>query len=158
MVNAQHVEVRPGTLPAGFFDERSKPCSNVAALVRKSSERNRRPTNLGDERARTVEDVDVLMHRESCVRKTRPFVIAGNDEDRHAEVRDTTKRVERLIGDGRHDRWPIEDIARVHHDVDFARKRRRERRGVVGEEIVAAAPSSDAWADGQIEPEVRVCE
>jgi hypothetical protein len=92
------------------------------------------------------------MRSESRVRKTRPFVIARNDEHRHAEIGDTAEWLIRLICErGQHGR-PIEHVARVYNEIDFAGERGRKRDGVVGEKIIAATSPSDAGALGQSKP------
>jgi hypothetical protein len=63
-----------------------------------------------------------------------------------------------LVRDAQRHTWPVEDVAAVHHEVDFARERGRERGLIVREEIVAAAPPIDARARRQVEAEVRIGE
>ena len=85
-------------------------------------------------------------------------MIARNDEHRHAEIGDAAQRLIRLIRERRQHGRPIEHVAGVHDEIDFAGERWRERGGVVGEKIIAATPPADARAHGQIEAEMRVGE
>ena len=88
------------------------------------------------------------------MRKTGSFVIAGNDVDWNAAIRDAAKRVVGLVGDTRHDLRTIEHVAGVNDGVDLAIHRRCERRGVVREKIVASAAATGARANRQVESEV----
>ena len=90
------------------------------------------------------------------MRQTRSFVIARDDEHWYAALRNTPERFVRLIRDRRRDRRPIEHVAGVHNEIDFAGEGGRKRGGVVGEKIIAAASPSYAGAYGQVEAEVRV--
>jgi hypothetical protein len=94
------------------------------------------------------------MRHEARVRETRPLVIPGHDEHRHATVRNAAQRLVRLIRDRRENSRTIEDVARVHDQIDFADKRRREGRVIVGDEVVAATSSGDARLRRKVEAEV----
>jgi hypothetical protein len=85
-------------------------------------------------------------------------VVSWDDENRNASIRYPAEWLERLVRECRDDLRPIEDVTRVHHDVDLARERRLERGGVVGQEVVTTPPSLDPWPNGEVEAEVRVGE
>jgi hypothetical protein len=85
-------------------------------------------------------------------------VVSWDDENRNASIRYPAEWLERLVRECRDDLRPIEDVTRMHHDVDLARERRLERGGVVGQEVVTAPPSVDTRPNGQIEAEVRIGE
>ena len=85
-------------------------------------------------------------------------MVSRDDEDGNASVGDSTEWLERLVRECRVDLRPIEDVTRMHDDVDLTRERRLERGGVVGEEVVTTPPSLDPWPNGEVEAEVRVGE
>src|SRR3954469_11021960 len=103
-----------GVAPVRLFEQSGEPRAHVMSLVRKAAERNLRPSHRDGDSSRLVEYMDVRMREQSPMRKTRPLVIAGNDEDRSAEVRYSSERLVRLIGDARRDSRPIEDVAGMH--------------------------------------------
>jgi hypothetical protein len=90
------------------------------------------------------------------VRKTRPLVVSRDDEHRNASIGYSGERLERLVCKRRDDPRPIEDVTRVHHDVDLARERRLQRGGVVREKVVTTPPTLDTRPDGEIEAEVGI--
>ena len=156
LVHAQHARRRGVRLPVGVGDQVRELRADVAALARKSGERERRATCIDDERSRTVEDVDVRMRDEAGVREERALVISGNDEYRHPPLGDATQRLERLVCQRWHDRRPVEHVSAMNHDVDLAVEGRLERGRVGGEKVMAAAPPLDARPHGKVEPEVGV--
>ena len=85
-------------------------------------------------------------------------MVARNDEHGDTEVGDASQGLVRLIRECRQHGRPIEHVAGVHHEIDFARECRRECGGIVGEKIVAATSPADARAHGEVEAEVRVRE
>ena len=85
-------------------------------------------------------------------------MVTRNDEHRDASISHPRQRVESLVRERRDDPGPIEDVTRVHHEIDLARERRLERGGVVREKVLTTPPSVDTWPDGQIEAEVGIGE
>ena len=81
-------------------------------------------------------------------------MIARHNEDGHAAVGDATQRLECLVGEGRAGSRVIENVAGMDDDVDFTVQRRRQRAGVVGQEVVTAPPALDAGPLGQVESEM----
>jgi hypothetical protein len=83
-------------------------------------------------------------------------VVSRDDEHRNASIGYSAEWLERLIRECGDDPRPIEDVTRVHHEVDLAGERRLKRRGVVGEEIVTTPAPVDARSDGEIEAEMGI--
>jgi hypothetical protein len=81
-------------------------------------------------------------------------VVARYNENGHTSIRDTTERLEGLVGHASWNSRPIKNIATMHHDIDFARQSGGERRRVIREEIVTAAPPSYARLRRQIKAEM----
>ena len=91
------------TPPSGLLEHIGEVSANIVSFIRKARERDPRTSNVGDERARPVEDVYARMHRESRVRQTRSLVIARHDEHGRAGLRDASQRFVGLIRDRRDD-------------------------------------------------------
>jgi hypothetical protein len=70
VMDAQQPEVRALFSPFGLLEQFREARSNIASLVGKPREANRRAAHTRDERARRVEDMDARMRREARVRKT----------------------------------------------------------------------------------------
>jgi hypothetical protein len=98
------------------------------------------------------------MLREANVWKSAALVIAGDDEDGYASVRDTRQRLERLIGKARYRARSVEHVPAMHDQIHFSRERGAEGRGVVGEEVMPAPPPLDPWPNGKVEAKVRIGE
>ena len=155
-MQAEESHVRGDVTPSRRVQKLGKPRSYGVTLRRKTRQRHARAAYLGNERARPVEDVNPRMLREANVWKSAAFVVAGDDEDRYASVRDTRQRLEGLIGQARHRPRSVEDVTAVHDEIDLAGKRRRERRGVVGQEVIPAPAPFDPLPDGEVEAQVRI--
>lgn len=156
LMHAQHARRRCVRLPVGVGDELRKFRSHVAALARESRQSEGHTPGHDDERARPVEDVDVRMRGKARVRQKGALVISRYDEYGHAAFGHAPQRFERLVGKRRHDGRTVEHVAAVHDDVDLAIERRLQRRGVVGEKVVAAAAPLHARTHGEVEPQVGV--
>ena len=156
VMQAQQAMRCRGVATAGLCEKLRKAAAHVAAFVRKPGKRDRLIAHLHAERARAIEDVDLRVHGETCVRQARAFVIAGDDEDRDAALRNPTQRLECLIRHGRYHRWPIEHVACVHDEIHVTRECGLEGAGVVREKVVAATPALDTRAGWEVEAKVRV--
>jgi len=86
----------------------------------------------------------------------RAFVVAWNQENRDAEVRDVQKRLKSLGDDSRRNSAAKEHIAAVQQQIDLLLQRRRQGFEIVGHKICAAASALHAWAQRSIQAEMGV--
>ena len=105
-----------------------------------------------------VEEVKAGMLREADLRDAAALVVPRHDEHRNSAVRHARERLERLPRDARRDPRAIEHVPAMDDNVDVARERRGQRRGVVREEVVSAPPPLDARPCREVETEVGVGE
>jgi hypothetical protein len=158
MMDAENAMIDLAAIPSSLIEHLGETGPNVATHVRKTRECDACPAHVRDEGSRLIEYVHARMRQETRVRNLRALVIAWHDEHGNAVVGNATKRLERSMGDRRRHGRTVEDISRVHHEIDVARERGLERGKIIREEIVAAPPAFDARPKRKIEPEMRVGE
>ena len=158
VVDAEKPMVGFVAVPVRLVDQRGKLGSDIVTLVWKSRQCDPRASDVHGERAWDIEDVDVRVRQEARVRKARPLMVAGDDEDRNAEIGDSPQRLVGLVRNARVRRGSIENVAAMDDEIDVARQRRGESGRVVREKIESASPASDPWPDRQIEAEVGIGE
>ena len=71
-------------------------------------------------------------------------MVAGNDENGDAEVRDALEWGVGLVGDGRVRSGSVEDVASMDHEVDVSSQCGRQGGRIVREEVESAAATADA--------------
>lgn len=98
------------------------------------------------------------MLRETEMWKSAAFVISRDDVNRNTSISDSGQRRKRLIRQAGNDARAIENISTVHDDIDGTVERRLQRGTVVGEKVVSATTTLDAWAHRKVETEMRVRE
>jgi hypothetical protein len=101
--------------------------------------------------------VDARVRNPEIRRYPATLVVPRHQEDRDSRIGYRDQRLEGHVHQSRRDPAAIEQITPMHNQVNVAGERRRERKAVVGEEVVASPPSRYARAEGQIKPQVRVC-
>ena len=139
LVDAEQPHVRRHGSPACLIEKRREPLADSIPLVRKSCDRHGDATHVQQKRPRAIEDVNPRMCGEQRIRYRRPFVIAGNDDDRHAGIGNPFQRLERAEDEPRLDAAAIEHVAAVNDEVDFTAESRLQRSLEPVEELTGEA-------------------
>ena len=106
--------------------------------------------------ARPVEHMQALVHCKQRIGYAAPFVITGNEQDRHSRRCEAPEWGECRF---RQPRWyaaSVQEVAAVDDYIDLAGARGLERTLEILEEVVAPSPPDHARPCGPIETDVRV--
>ena len=102
LVQAEESHISADVEPSRRVQQIAKSASHGVAFGWKARQRHAHTTHLGDERPRLVENVNPRMLGKAEVWQSPALVVARDDENRDASVRDTRQGLERLIGQTRH--------------------------------------------------------
>ena len=155
-MNAEQSPRVAAVVPLRLLDQIRELGADVVALIREARQCDAYSSNLDDDRARNIEDVNVPVREQSSVRTTRTLVITRDDEHRDPLIRDADERLVCLVRDARVRSRAIEDVAAVDDKVNIADHRGRERRSVVREKIESAPAPSDPRPEREVEAEVGI--
>ena len=154
-MEAQHPDIRRHGVETCSSAHLRKPAANLVR-VRQTDEGDAYSASLQHDSAWAVEDMQALVHRKQRIRHAAPFVISGNEQDRHARRRQALEWRECGFGQpGRH-AASVQQVAAVDDDVDLAGARGLERALEILKEVIASPPPDDARAGGPVETEMRV--
>jgi len=158
LVKTEHADVG---IDQGVFrggQQVREPRTHVVTLGWKPRYRDASTAHLGHERPWSVEDMNVRMLGEPQVRYATALVVARNNEDRNASIRDASERLERLPHHAARRPGAIEHVAAVDNQVDLTGERRLQRSLIIGLEVMTAPPPIHTRIYRQVETEVRVGE